>query len=207
MNKAIRFARIKKSDELTRCSLLFDVLSFPVKLAAAHYCPTHTLQAELNRTAIHITGNTLNFVSNFHAERAPDEFRNYGYGKVKNLLAYIPAGMFCISGLTNMISPLLSTSITVLGPGSSVAIPVLCVAFLMELGRIDRTVSLIRDEQMTVGERLTFFWKAITKVENAEWISEQELKTSFCNLLGVSIPLLVTMIGGPCNFPIFDRLG
>lgn len=62
-----RFAKTRTAEGMNRWDLLFDVLSYPVKLAANHACPTATLNAEITRTAISISERSLKFMSTYWA--------------------------------------------------------------------------------------------------------------------------------------------
>ena len=62
-----RFARTRTAEGMNRWDLFFDVLSYPLKLAANSICPTATLNAEITLTAISISERSLNFMSNYWA--------------------------------------------------------------------------------------------------------------------------------------------
>lgn len=62
-----RFAKTRTAEGVNRWDLLFDVLSYPVKLAANNACPTHTMSAELTRTAISISERSMVFMGNMYA--------------------------------------------------------------------------------------------------------------------------------------------
>ena len=95
----LKLAKSRTAVGMNRWDLFFDVVSYPVKVAALAACPTNTLLAEIHRNTIRIVDRSLQFMSTYWAYKAPDETRNYGYGKVTNLLSVIPAAAFMGTGL------------------------------------------------------------------------------------------------------------
>lgn len=100
------------STSMIKRELTADGIQNALKAGAYYFSGSQAVKAELMRAAIDFLNHLVMFSTNNRASQKPDENYNYGklylgYKKLKNMAVLFPGVCFGLSGIYNLIGPLL----------------------------------------------------------------------------------------------------
>ncbi|OMJ84137.1 hypothetical protein SteCoe_14829 [Stentor coeruleus] len=106
------FRRVSELKDINKSmikrELAADGIQNALKAAAFYFSGSQAVKAELMRASIDFLNHIVMLSANSRSLQKPDENYNYGYKKLKNMAVLLPGVCFGLSGIYNVISPIIT---------------------------------------------------------------------------------------------------
>lgn len=195
--------------------LIADVVQNTFKCTA--YCLSGSLamKAELMRAAVDCVNHVTLYWANTHSKRPPDARRNYGYERVKNLVAFLPSTLFLCSGAYNVIAPVHGMWSATAEPSLTLTVPALAAITLCSAGEVYLFYKNLGDIETYPGHNVVVqFWKrcvlavkVLGRWHPVDPIQVVVVSENVTALLGMSFPLLTSFVTYFTGWTYLDDVG
>lgn len=185
------FSGIRIGTILSKNTLIYECISYGLKLTSYKLQPTHVMSAEISRSSISILENIIISLSDLMHKKRDDKY-NYGYGKLKSMVAFLPGISYLTFGAWHCVIPILTgPDVQFTGSFMKEGIAMMSSALVIELIKLDKTVQILRPNTY-FKQRVRIVLNLIYNKRSFDWISEHEIKKALRSSIALSVPLLTS---------------
>jgi hypothetical protein len=182
------FSGIRIGSILTRNTLIYEAISYTLKLTSYRLNPSHVMSAEISRSSISILENIILSLTDLVSKKR-DEKYNYGYGKLKSMIAFLPGVWYLTFGAWHFVIPILTgPNLHFTGSFVKEGLAVMTSALAIELLKLDKTIQILKQNSY-FKQRVRLVLDLISDKRRLDWISEHEIKKALRSSIALSVPL------------------